>query len=237
MLWKKGTEQTKEIAKSEELVKKRGALLKKWPSVNEQWNKEDAGPVRKAAEELSIVLLMQNPSRILEAREVLKLALWKRDGLKEMLQREIDALNGEIESLNSPVIFEKANEWQKSLSSLKEKKIIEKVEVRETISAGRMVVYRSNFRTITATKEKLLSAISELRGMAHSPLSEIHFFIKRTEEELLRTDFTDLKEEAEVSERTFGELCSHPEVAVYPMGTTYTLVGNPGSERIAKTFK
>ena len=234
-LWQRGIERSKEVKRSEELCKKRDELLKKWPGTMEAWEKEDSGPVRKAAEELSIVLLMQNRERILAARETLKQALWKRDGLRETLDHQINALNGEIESLNSPVIFEKASEWQKDVSLLRDKKIIEKVKERATVDAGRMIMYRSNFRAIAMAKEKLVGAISQLRGMRQAPLSEIQEFIKKMEAEFLGIDFSALEESEEISERRFEEYCSSPEVTIY---TTARLIpgSRPGQDRIEKNY-
>jgi len=228
-LWNRGIERSKEVKRSEELCKKRAELLKKWPAINEAWEKEDSGPVRATAQELAICNLMENRERILEVKETLKKALWKRDGLRETLDHQINELNGEIESLNSPVIFEKANEWQNDLSLLRDKKVIEKVKERATVDAGRMITYKSNFATIAATKERVISAISELRGMRQAPLSEVQSFIKKTEGELLGIDFSTLKEESEVSERRFEEFCSQPEVMVY---TTAHMVG----DRIVKDY-
>ena len=228
-LWNRGIERSKEVKRSEELCKKRGELLKKWPAINEAWEKEDSGPVRHAAQELSIVDRMENRERILEAKETLKKALWKRDTIKENFQHQMDELNGEIEALNSPVIFEKASEWQKDMSLLRDKKVIEKVKERATVDAGREITYKSNFGTIAAAKEKLVGAISQLRGMRQAPFSEVQSFIKKTEGEFLEIDFTVLTESEEVTERFFEELCSQPEVKIY---TTAHMEGN----RIVKDY-
>ena len=233
-LWNRGIERSEEVKRSEALCKKRGELAKQWPAINESWNREDSGAVREAASELSIVLLMENPERILTARETLKQALWKRDGIRGNLDHQINEVNGEIESLNSPVIFEKAKEWQHDLCSLRDKKVISKIKTRQTVDAGVMVIYKSNFATIAATKEKLAGAISQLREMKQAPLSEVLSFIKKMEDEFLRIDFSDLKEEEECGERKFEELCSGPEVKVYITGRFFT--NAKGQTKISKDY-
>ena len=234
-LWKRGIERGKDVKKSEELAKKRDECVRKFPAIMEAWEKEDATVVRRAAEELTVVLQMENPAEILEARKTLQQALWKRDTPKEKLQREIDRLGGEIEVLNSPLILEKATEWGRDVILSKEKKIIEKVGERATLDSGRQITFKSNFGTIAMAKERLIEAISRLRGMRQAPLSEIQEFIKKIEAEFLGIDFSVLTESKEVSERKFEEYCSQPEVTIY---TTARLVpgSRPGQDKIEKDY-
>lgn len=63
--------------------------------------------------------------------------------------------------------------------------------------------------------------------MRQAPVGEVHSFIKKWKASLLEIDFSVKKEEQpEVTERIFEELCLQPGVAVYPIGTTYMLVGD-----------
>ena len=233
-LWKKSNEKSADVERSAKLCKEREVHMLKFPGTMKAWNEEDL-KVLKLAQEFAGIGLTENSERIIEARQVLQRAIWGRDGLKSDFQRKIDELDAQIEGLNSDAINEKCTEWRDSLSSLRDKKIIEKVNTRPTLDAGRMITYKSNFRTIAATKERVTSAISELRGMRQAPLSEVHTFIKKIETELSGTDFDAMKEEAEVTERTFDELCSRPEVTIY---TTAQLIpgSRPGQERIQKNF-
>ena len=234
-LWRKGIEKTKELKRSGELAKKRDELLRTFPAVQAGWDKEDSGPVLDAAKILSVVTLMENRERILEAKETLKKALWKRDGIRENFQRQIDEINTEIEALTAPVIFEKVAEWQNDLFLLRSKKIVESTERWSNPETGRRVRYKSNLLVIEQAKEKLSNAIGKLREMRLEPLSKINEFITTMEAELQAIDFTIMGKEQEVSEWQYQDIASSPEVTVY---TTAKLISGPriGQERIEKDF-
>jgi hypothetical protein len=233
-LWSRGPERKREIKRSDELCKRRDEVSKKWPAIMEAWNKEDEASVRKAATELSITLLMQNPTRLLEARESLKQTLWKRDAPREAYDRQITELNAEIEALNVPVIFEKASTWQADLSALRTKKIVEATERWSNPELGRRVRYKSNFAVIVVAKERLSSAIRELREMRTKSLTEVFEFIKTTELALQSIDFTLLGDETEVSEARFVEISAEPEVRVSTTG--FFLSDAKGNTTISKNY-
>lgn len=233
-LWKKSNERLPEVERSAKICEERDALMLKFPGIMKEWNAADK-PVLEAAKELSVISLTENPEKIVDAKQVLRLAIWARDGIKSDFQRKLDELNGQIEELNVGTINEKCQEWRESLMQLRDKKIIEKVKTRQTVDAGDMITYKSNFGTITAAKEQLILAISNLRSMRQSPLGEVHSFIKKTESSLSGVDFSALKEEPEVTEQTFSELCLSPEVTIYT--TAQLLPGPPpGQYRIVKNY-
>ena len=166
--------------------------------------------MRQAAQELSIVDRMENRDRILQAKETLKKAIWKRDGIREGFQHQIDELNQEIETLSGPVIFEKVGEWQNDLFLLRSKKIVESTERWSNPETGRRVRYKSNLLVIDQAKEKLSNAIGKLREMRLEPLSKIHEFITMMETGLQGIDFTIMGKEQEVSEWQYQDIASEP---------------------------
>ncbi len=216
-LWRRGIEQTKNIGKSNELVKKRSELLKTFPEVQKKWDEQDKVVLRMAGE-LSVAQYTENRDRILQAKENLKQSLWKRDAPREQFQREIDKLNGEIEGLNASTIFEKSEAWRKDLSLLRSKKVVESIERRNHPELGWRVKYRSNLAVVDEAKIKLSAAFGELGGMRLSPLSEIHEFIKRTETELQRIDFSIMGDEREVPEWQYHEISSQPGLVIFETG-------------------
>jgi hypothetical protein len=234
-LWNRGIERSKEVKRSEELAKKRDELMRTFPSIQQAWEKEDSGPVRQAAQELSIVDRMESREKILEAKETLKKAIWTRDGIREGFQRQIDQLNTEIETLADPVIIEKVAEWQNGLFLLRSKKIVESTERWSNPETGRRVRYKSNLLVIEQAKEKLSNAIGKLREMKLGPLSKIHEFITTMEAELQAIDFTIMGKEQEASEWQYQDIASSPEVTVY---TTARLIPGSriGQDRIEKDF-
>jgi len=214
-LFGKSSPNAKEIKKSEELVKKKIALEGKFPEIEKTWNDEDTKSVRPAAEEMAIVSLTGNRDAFLEAQEVLKHAKWRRDAPREAHQREVEKTSGEIEELTIPVINEKCEEWRGNVGSLRDKKIVEVIEKRHTVDAGIRVTYKSNLEMVATAKEKLLTAISTLRGMRLDSLGDIYKFIEKTESELGALDFTALKrEKEEVTEAYFHEITEPPDVRV-----------------------
>lgn len=219
-LWKRTDVKSKDAIESERLCKRRDKLQETWPAVEAKWNEIDTEQVEPAAQRLSTVLLTQNPEKILAAREVLKIAIWDRDAIKERFQRQLAELNGDNEMLTNPVISAKCLEWQRDLSALRGQKIVECVERFADMRSDRtpqMVKYRSNHPTIAAAKETLGPAIRELREMRGSPLSAIYQFIESIEAKLKNLDFSALTEAAEpVSETVFSQIIAEPELEVRP---------------------
>ncbi len=214
-LFGKTSPNAKEIEKSQKLVGKERELEGKFPEIEKTWNDEDTKFVRLAAEELAIVSLTGNRDALLEAQENLKHAKWKRDAPREAHQREMEQITAEIEELNIPVINKKCEEWRVDLRLLRGKKIAEIIEKRHTVDVGIRIIYKSNFEMVETAKEKLLTAISTLRGMRLASLAEIYKFIEKTEVELGSLDFTALKKEKdEVTETYFQEITAPADVQV-----------------------
>ncbi len=215
-LWSKGIERTKDIKKSDELVKKWSELLKTFPEVQKKWGEQDKVVLRMAGE-LSVAQYTANRDRILESKENLRQSIWKRDAPREQFQREIDKLNGEIESLNASIIFEKCEAWRKDLSLLRSKKSVQMIERRWTEKCY-LIRFKSNLAVLDGAREKLSNALSELRGMRWANLGEILEFVKRIETELQRIDFTIMGEEQEVSEWKYQEISSQPGLTIFETG-------------------
>ena len=231
-LFGKTSPNEKEIKRSEELVKKKIALEAKFPEIEKTWNDQDTQFVRPGAEELAIVSLTGNRDAILEAREILKQAKWKRDAPREAHQREMEKISGEIEELNTGAINEKGTEWRNSIRELRDKKIVEIIEKRHTVDSGIRIIYRSNFEIFATARKRLLTAISTLAAMRLSSLGAIYQFIEKTESELGALDFTTLKtEKEEVTEAYFEEITASPDVQVIQTHS-HILVGN----KIIPTF-
>ena len=145
----------------------------------------------------------------------MKRAKWERDGPREAHQREMEQISAEIEELNRPVINEKCEEWRVDLRSLRGKKIVEIVEKRHTVDAGVRIIFKSNLEMVASAKEKLVTAISTLRGMRLASLGDIYKFIEKMESELGTLDFTALKrEKEEVTEAYFQEIIAPADVQV-----------------------
>lgn len=231
-LWKKGVQQTRETAKSDELVRKRGELEKKYPEMMKKWEEQDA-EVLKMASEMSVAQYTANPARILQARENLKQSIWRRDAIREGFQHQSDELNGAIEALTRPTIFSTVKEWTDDLLSLKDKKIVEPVSTRWAHEEGKKITFKSNIAAIVRAKEILSESIAKLRSMQWEGLSAVTQFIQKTESILKGIDFDTLIEGEEVSEWRYQEIISEPEVKVYPIGTTFQLIG----DKILKTYK
>lgn len=211
-IWKKSTQRSKEVEASEQLVQRRDEHLKKMPEMLREWKAVDSGPVWKAAEILSVAVMTGNHDRIYQARESLKQAIWKRDGIKGDFDRILGELNAEIQVLNDPVIFEKREEWSKSLLEVKKKKIIEKIEGRTNIEKGRREVrFRSNLQTIARGEKKLVEAMSALMAMRTDSLSKVLQFVEEVETEAAKIDFGKLEEAKDwIPELNFYELAQLP---------------------------
>jgi hypothetical protein len=234
-LWNRGIEKTKDMKKSDELVKKRDEHTKKWTGgLRKEWEEADQA-VLKMAEQMSVAQYTQNPDRILEAKEDLKQAIWKRDGIREGFQRQCDELGAAIEVLSRPMIFSTAKEWSDDLVSLRNKKIVEQVSTRWDPEKGKKITFKSNFAAINRARETLSESIGKLRSMQWEGLSVVNEFIQKTETTLKAIDFAVLVEAEEVPEWKYHEIIASPEVTVY---TTARLIPGfrLGQDRIEKNF-
>ncbi len=218
--WKRESNQSKAVQTSEQLVKKRSALEAKWPQVEAEWNKIDEQEVLPAAAKLSVALLAENPDRLISAREALKQALWKRDGVNGAYQRAVSELNGELEVLNAPVIAETIRRWHGELNALGGERVVEIDEKLIDLVDDRMPKsfrLRSNLAAITEAREALLDAIRTLKEMNLRSLSEVSSFIEAIEARMQKMDLTKLATAAEaISEAAFHDIISRPDVEVRP---------------------
>lgn len=226
-LWRRVDAKAKDVIESEKLCKKRDALVAKAPDVEVAWRKIDEERVVPAAAAASVAGYTQSPERVLEAREVLKQAIWSRDGIKSAYGRELEELNAEIEMLSNPVISAKVIEWQAALAELRTKRAIE-VDRRYRDMGNEklpsMVKVHSNFAALAVAKAGLLDAIKALRDMTRRPLSEVHAFIEKTEAKMRSLDLTEMKEEEAMTETRLSELIANPDVQILDQGLQSRLV-------------
>lgn len=219
-LWERNTLRARDLKASERLCKTRDELVENFPKMKMEWERIDADEVLPAAETLGAALHTENGERILAAREVLKKAIWKRDGLKEDYQRKLEELSCEIEILSGPIIAAKCTAWQTDLAALRGQKIVECVERFADMRkehTPQMVKYRSNFQTIEDAKNTLTAAIRTLREMRSRPLAEIHQYIEATEQKLKKLDFGVLAEAKEpVTETAYASIIEQQETLRRP---------------------
>lgn len=226
-LWRRIDSKAKDVVESERLCKKRDALEKKAPEVEAAYRKVDEERVLPAAAAAACAGYTQNPERVLEAREVLKQAIWSRDGIKAAYQRELAELNAEVEMLNGPTIAERVTQWQAALAELRTKKAIEVDRRYRDMSSEKlpsMVKVSSNFAILAMAKEGLLGAIKTLRCMSMRPLSEVNAFIEATETKMRALDLGEMKSEEAMTETRLSELISSPDVQILDQGLQSRLV-------------
>jgi hypothetical protein len=161
-----------------------------------------------------------NQQKILECREALSKAIWKRDALRNDFSRRLDELKADLETLTVPVIADKAEKWQKDLSALQGQRLVEQIETfrdKGNDKLPKLVRFKSNFAVINEAREALTAAIRELRAMRTRPLPEIWTFIEAQEARLRLFDFGVLVEAAQpVPESTFAQLAEGPEMLIRP---------------------